>query len=109
MHKSSFTWIMIIALVFVLFLGTQTSSNYTSSSSSTENLEIDTGDAYKNSVIKNKSNKVKRALRKLPPNKMEEIKKADGKDFKNIIDQIQYEQHMPKPLYVVTASSSMKK
>jgi hypothetical protein len=101
---------MIIALVFVLFLGTQTSSNYTSSSSSTGTIVIDTGDAYKNSIIKDKTSPVvKLALKNLPPEKLEKLKKADTEEFKNTINEMMYQKHMPKPLYSITSSSSSMK
>ena len=108
MHKSSFTWIMVLVLVIVLFMGTQTSSNYASSSSG--NTVIDTGDEYKNSIIKNKTSpRVKLALKNLPPEKLEKLKKARAHDFKNEIDNMMYENHMPKPLYSIKSSSSSKK
>ena len=107
MHKSSFTWILILVLVVVLFMGTQTSSNYTSSSTGT--VVIDTGDAYKNSIIKDKTSpQVKLALKNLPPEKLEKLKQSDTEEFKNTIDEMMYKNHMPKPLYSIT-SSSMKK
>ena len=102
MNKVSFTWILIIALVVILFMGTQTSSNYTSSSSADE--VIDLGDERKNSIIKNKnSKKLQTAFKNLPPEKLEKLKRAGAEDFKNNVDTMMYEINIPKPLYSITA------
>ena len=102
MNKVSFTWTLIISLVVILFMGSQISSNYTSSSSQDEVIDI--GDERKNSIIKNKnSKKLKTAFKNLPPEKLEKLKRIDEKEFKNSIDTMMYEINIPKPLYSITA------
>lgn len=100
MHKNVFMWILIIGLLFLLWFVTRTKSEYSSSSSSF----LQTGDTYKDDVLKNVSDKVNEAIKKLPKEEQDKLKTMNIEDLNNKLYQIDYEVNSTKskPLYTIT-------
>lgn len=105
MHKNVFTWLLVIALLFMLWFVTRTKSDYSSSSSSGV---IQTGDQYKDDAIEKLPDKVKEALKKLPKQEQDNLKTMSIEDFNSKLYQINYEVTSveTKPLYTITGTSS---
>ena len=104
MHKNVFTWLLVIALLFMLWFVTRTKSDYSSSSSSSSVFQ--TGDQYKDDAINTLPEKVKEALNKLPKEEQDKLKTSNTEDFNNTLHQINYKTSMSKPLYTITGTSS---
>lgn len=101
MHKNVFTWLLVVALLFLLWFITRTKSEYSSS-------DFQTGDQYKDDTINTLPEKVKEALKKLPKEEQDKLKTMNTEDFESKLYQINYEvtSAETKPLYTITGSSS---
>ena len=104
MHKNVFTWLLVVALLFLLWFVTRTKSEYFSSSSSSSS-DFQTGDQYKDDTINTLPEKVKEALKNLPKEEQDKFKNMNTEDFDNKLIQINYEvtSAKTKPLYTVTS------
>ena len=102
MHKNVFTWLLVVALLFLLWFVTRTKSEYSSSSSSV----FQTGDQYRDDTINTLPEKVKEALKNLPKEEQDKLKTMSSEDFESKLYQINYEvtSAETKPLYTITGS-----